>query len=54
MALGNWLSLLVLIVPIFAAFLYRIQVEEMALTEALGEPYRNYMKKTKRLIPLVY
>jgi protein-S-isoprenylcysteine O-methyltransferase Ste14 len=54
LALGNWISLLVLIIPIYAAFLYRIHVEETALAEALGEPYRNYMKKTKRLIPMVY
>lgn len=54
LALGNWVSVVVINVPIFAAFLHRMNVEEAALAEALGEPYRNYMKRTKRLIPMVY
>ena len=50
----NWASLLLITVPIFAAFLYRINVEERALLGALGERYRVYSQKTKRLIPFVY
>jgi protein-S-isoprenylcysteine O-methyltransferase len=52
--LHNWVSLFVLILPISLAFLYRIQVEERALTDALGQDYRNYAARTKRLIPFVY
>jgi protein-S-isoprenylcysteine O-methyltransferase Ste14 len=44
----------------FAGFLialggygYRIRVEEHVLATELGEPYRQYMKKTRRLIPFV-
>jgi len=33
---GNWLTLLFLTVPIIGAFLWRIRIEESALTEALG------------------
>lgn len=40
--------------PIAFAFLYRINVEERALVQALGERYRAYMQRTKRLIPFVY
>jgi protein-S-isoprenylcysteine O-methyltransferase Ste14 len=29
-------------------------VEERALSQALGEAYRRYMARTKRLIPGVY
>ena len=54
MVLRNWASLLVLLVPIAVAFLYRINVEERALLEALGERYRAYIERTKRLIPLLY
>ena len=39
---------------IIGAFLWRIRIEESALTEALGEDYRAYMRRTKRLIPGVY
>jgi protein-S-isoprenylcysteine O-methyltransferase Ste14 len=48
----NWLSLacFVLALPGFA---YRIGVEEQALMSALGEPYRDYMRRTKRLVPFV-
>ena len=52
--IGNWLSLLLLIVPVFAAFWWRMRIEEAALAEALGEPYHCYMKKTKRLVPMIY
>ncbi len=51
---GNWLSILFLTVPIIAAFLWRIWIEERALTDALGENYRAYIERTKRLIPFVY
>jgi protein-S-isoprenylcysteine O-methyltransferase Ste14 len=51
---GNWLTLLFLTVPIIAAFLWRIRIEESALTEALGKDYRAYIRRTKRLIPGVY
>jgi protein-S-isoprenylcysteine O-methyltransferase len=51
---GNWLSILFLTVPIIAAFLWRIWIEERALTDALGENYRAYVERTKRLIPFVY
>jgi protein-S-isoprenylcysteine O-methyltransferase Ste14 len=48
------LSILFLTVPIIAAFLWRIRIEEHALTDALGEEYRAYTQRTKRLIPFVY
>jgi protein-S-isoprenylcysteine O-methyltransferase len=51
---GNWLSILFLTVPIIAAFLWRIWIQERALTDALGENYRAYVERTKRLIPFVY
>jgi protein-S-isoprenylcysteine O-methyltransferase Ste14 len=53
-AFDNWLSLVVIVIPITAALLYRIRVEETALTENLGSEYADYCKVTKRLIPGVY
>ena len=46
----SWLALacFVLALPGFA---YRIRVEERALLGALGDRYRDYMSRTKRLIP---
>lgn len=53
-SLANWAAFFVIVLPIFAAFLRRMKVEEQALTAALGERYESYMKRTKRLIPGVY
>jgi len=50
----NWISVLIVIVPITSAFLYRIQVEELALRVALGDSYRSYSVRTKRIIPFVF
>jgi protein-S-isoprenylcysteine O-methyltransferase len=50
----NWASLAIILTANIAATLWRIRIEEEALVESLGEPYRHYMKRTKRLIPLVY
>jgi protein-S-isoprenylcysteine O-methyltransferase len=54
LAMHNWLSLVLVTVPPFAALLYRIHVEEAALTGAFGEQYRDYSRTTKRLIPGIF
>jgi protein-S-isoprenylcysteine O-methyltransferase Ste14 len=50
----NWISSAILLVPISAAVLYRIHVEEAALIEAFGAQYIAYSGSTKRLIPGIY
>lgn len=50
----NWLGLALLVVPPILALLYRIHVEEAALTGAFGQQYVEYSRTTKRLIPGVY
>lgn len=54
LALGNWLSLLVLVACTIAGFSYRVHVEEEALCEAIGQPYRDYMSRTARFIPYIW
>ena len=51
---GNLLALAVLVVPVAAAFLHRIAIEEAALMSALGSRYGDYAGRTRRLIPFVY
>ena len=53
LALGNWASLAVLMVLMGVAYGYRISVEEAALAGALGEPYKEYMRRTWRLVPFL-
>ena len=50
----NWATLLVILLPIGAALVHRMNVEEEALSRALGSRYTEYMKRTKRLVPFVY
>ena len=53
LALCSWISLAIL----FCAHCYlygrRIVVEERALLDTLGAPYREYMSRTRRFIPFV-
>jgi protein-S-isoprenylcysteine O-methyltransferase len=54
LTLTNWVSLAVVLIPILLAFSRRISIEENALASALGSPYINYMRRTKRLAPFIY
>jgi protein-S-isoprenylcysteine O-methyltransferase Ste14 len=54
LAFSNWLSLAVLFIPILAALLYRMRIEENALVELLGREYADYCEVTRRLIPGIY
>ncbi len=51
---GSVLTLLVLTVPVAAALLYRMHVEEQVLVHELGPSYLEYMTRTRRLIPRIY
>ena len=54
LALGNWAGLLALLACVGIAYAYRISVEESVLVAALGEPYQQYMRRTRRLIPFLF
>lgn len=47
-SLAAWLALLL------PGLIYRIFIEETMLTEAFGDAYRRYARRTKRLIPGVW
>jgi len=54
LTIGNLAALLVICVPVGAAVVWRMRIEEAALLEAFGDQYRRDMKSTWRLIPLIY
>ena len=54
LALGNWLALLFAIVPTTIAIVFRIRVEERALLDGIGEPYREFCATRSRLIPHIW
>jgi protein-S-isoprenylcysteine O-methyltransferase Ste14 len=51
---SNFLSMLIIFVPICLAFLHRIHIEEEALIQAFGSEYLDYCASTKRLIPGIF
>jgi protein-S-isoprenylcysteine O-methyltransferase Ste14 len=53
-AMGNWLSLLLMIVGPTLALSVRISVEETTLATALGAEYLAYASRTARLIPRIW
>jgi protein-S-isoprenylcysteine O-methyltransferase Ste14 len=54
LALGNWLAIAAAAVPTLVGFTVRLLSEERVLAAELGEPYRAYMRRTRRLIPGVW
>jgi protein-S-isoprenylcysteine O-methyltransferase Ste14 len=51
---GNWFGLAAFVVIASGGLMYRIFVEENALTEAMGDRYRSYAATHKRLVPFVW
>ena len=52
--ISNWLSILLMMIPVTLGYLYRIKVEEKFMLDQLGEDYKNYQERTKKIIPMVY
>jgi protein-S-isoprenylcysteine O-methyltransferase Ste14 len=52
--LSNWLSVLLMVIPVLLGYTYRINVEEKFMVERMGQKYLDYRNRTKRLIPLIY
>jgi protein-S-isoprenylcysteine O-methyltransferase Ste14 len=53
-SISNWLSILVMMIPVTLGYLYRIKTEEKFMIDQLGEDYLNYQARTKRIIPMLY
>ncbi|MGU3374541.1 methyltransferase family protein [Chryseobacterium sp. M5A1_1a] len=54
LALNNWLSLFIAVIPGFLALNRRIESEEKALMDTFGNEYTQYRKKTKKWLPFIY
>ncbi|MCL2316860.1 MAG: isoprenylcysteine carboxylmethyltransferase family protein [Actinomycetia bacterium] len=51
LAMGNWITLTVVVVLFVPAYAYRIRTEEALLTDIFGRAYRDYQHRSARLIP---
>lgn len=54
LALGSPVSAAVLAVGSFVAYVIRMRAEERTLLATIGEPYREFLRTRKRLVPFVY
>ena len=54
LAFGSIISPIVILVILFSIFKSRMNMEEKLLLETFGEEYKEYMARTKRLIPFVF
>ena len=52
--MGNWLGLILMELIAFVGFHRRIALEEKTLSHSLGQPYRDYIKRTKKILPFLY
>lgn len=54
LSLNNWTGLAIAFVPVLAAFIYRMNIEEKVLTEQFGNEYAEYIQQTRRILPFIY
>jgi protein-S-isoprenylcysteine O-methyltransferase Ste14 len=54
LALGSWAALAAMVLVPAIGLVYRIRVEEAALSHGLGEPYRRFVAGRARLVPHVW
>ncbi len=54
LALASWGSTALLVLASLAVYAYRMNVEERVLLATIGEPYREFMRTRRRLIPFLY
>jgi protein-S-isoprenylcysteine O-methyltransferase Ste14 len=54
LVIGNWASLALLLIAVTCGIVYRINIEERALSQDLGGRYQSYAESRKRLVPFVW
>lgn len=54
LTMTNWAALLAIMLGAGLGYVWRVRVEEQALCADLGQPYRDYMRRTRRFIPYVW
>lgn len=52
--LSNWVAGLAGLIGFAVLFLLRVEEEERMMLEMFGSQYRDYMERTKRIIPYIY
>lgn len=53
LALGSWISVLLLVTSAVLLYMRRVYVEERTMVLVLGDAYTSYMRRTTRFIPFL-
>lgn len=53
-SLSNWLSVLLMMIPVLFGYIIRIRVEEKFMIQNMGQKYIEYQNRTKKLIPNIF
>jgi len=53
-SLSNWITIMLMMLPVLIGYNYRIMVEEKFMSEQMGEKYGEYKMRTKKLIPWIF
>ncbi len=54
LAMGDFIALALLTVPVTVAFNYRINIEENLMMKKFGKQYQDYRQQTKKLMPWIF
>lgn len=54
LSLSNWISVLLMMIPVGIGYIRRMNVEEKFMAQQMGEKYIAYQKRTRRMIPFIY
>lgn len=54
LALSSWASTILLVIGALIVYSYRMSVEEKTMASVIGEPYRDFMRTRRRVIPFIY
>ena len=54
LASANWIATITIATFTFIVYAYRIKREEAMLVAVFGEKYKEYIARTRKLIPYIY
>ncbi len=53
-SISNIYSIIIISLSVLVSYIYRIRIEERMMIDNFGDEYKDYLKRTKRLLPFIY
>ncbi len=54
LAAANWIIFAIITLVMLISYIYRMRTEEAMLLAQFGQAYRDYIRRTRRIIPFLY